>query len=197
MKKYQLLNKITLIALLSTLSHANSDGFYMGADFTLASFGDQSLKITNNDKSTTNYKNIDTSHGAIKVGYQHFDGNRVEIYYKNNTIDTKAGDITSETVGINYEWALSSLASETITPYILVGLGGGEATSKKIKAIDGAEVGEGSLGVGIHYQYNENLDFQLGYLVTGTGFDKFDDKNVDETSNIDQDKIILGLSYKF
>jgi len=197
MKTYKLLHYLTFLTLVTSISYANSDGFYIGTDVTLASFGDQSLKITNKDKSTQTYKDIDSGHGAIKVGYQHFDGNRVELYYRNNNLDTKAGDITTETVGINYEWAFSSLSSETITPYLLLGFGGGKATSSKIKTIDGAEAGEGSLGLGIHYQYNENLDFQLGYLATSTGFDNFDDKTIDKTSTIDQNKVMIGLSYKF
>jgi len=197
MKHYKLVQTLTLIALLSTLSHANNNGFYIGADTSIASFGDQSLKITNKDKSTKTYKDIESSHCNIKVGYQHFKGNRVELYYRNNNLDTKAGDITTQTLGINYEWAFSSLSSDTITPYLSVGFGGGEASSKKIKSIDKAEVGEGSLGIGIHYQYNQNVDFQLGYTATSTGFDNFDDKTIDETSTIDQDKVMLGLSYKF
>jgi len=197
MKNYKLLQAITLIALLSTLSYANSNGFYIGTDTTITDFGEQSLKVTNSDKSTKTYKDIDSSHCNIKMGYQHFHGNRLELYYRHNELDTKEGDIVTETVGINYEWVFSSISSETIKPYLLIGFGGGEATSSKIKSIDKAEAGEGSFGIGIHYQYNENIDLQLGYTAISTGFDNFDDKDVDETSTIDQDKIIVGISYKF
>jgi opacity protein-like surface antigen len=197
MKQYKLLQTLTLTALFSTFTLANDNGFYIGVDTSIISFGDQSLKITNEDKSTKNYKDIESCHGDIKVGYQHFDGNRVELYYRHNELDTKAGDITTQTYGINYEWAFSSLSSETITPYLLIGFGGGEASSSKITAVDNAETGEGSFGLGIHYQYNKNVDFQIGYTATSTGFDGFDDEEIDKTSTIDQDKIMVGLSYKF
>jgi len=197
MKKYTVLQTLTLMALLSTLSLANENGFYVGIDTTIANFGDQFLKVTNKDKSIKTYKDIESVHCDLKIGYQHYDGNRVELYYRNNQIDTKAGDITTETFGINYEWAFSSLSSQAVTPYLLIGIGGGKASSKKIKAIDNAEAGEGSLGIGIHYQYNQNVDLQLGYTATSTGFDNFDNKTVDETSTIDQDKVVLGISYKF
>jgi len=197
MKHYRFLHNVILMALLSTVAHANSNGFYIGADTTIVNFGKEDLTITNKDKSEKKYKDIDASHCNIKVGYQHFDKNRIEFYYRNNQLDSKGGNIETKTFGINYEWAFSSLATETITPYLLIGIGGGEATSKKRTEVDKAEVGEGNLGVGIHYQVTPNTDIQLGYTITSTGFDNFDNDTTDKTSTIDQNKIILGVAYKF
>ncbi len=198
MKKYQFLNSVILVTLLSTPSHANSeDGFYVGFDSTVANLGDESIKITNKDKSTKNYKEIDYDHCNIKVGYQHFQGNRIEFYYRHNNLNAKEGDITTKTYGFNYEWAFSSLGSDTIVPYILIGIGGGKVSSSKIKSIDKAEAGEANLGIGIHYKFNKNIDMQMGYSLTSTGFDKFDNKTTDDTSVIDQNQLLLGLSYKF
>jgi len=197
MRRYNFLHSAILIALLGTLSHANSDGFYIGAETTIAGFGDESLKVTNKDKTTTTYKDIEYGHCNIKVGYQHFQGNRVEFYYRYNNLDPKVGDITTKTFGINYEWALSSLSTEKVVPYILIGFGGGKASSSKVKSIDKAEVGEGNLGFGVRYQFNQNIDMQVGYKHTATGFDKFDNDTTDKTSTIDQNSMMLGVAYKF
>ncbi len=196
MKKNKILYSAILLALMSSLSHADNNAFYIGAETSLVSIGNDDLTITNKDKSTKTYNKIDSSHCNIKVGYQHFKNNRVEIYFRQNVLDTKAGDITTKTLGINYEWAFSSIATDKFIPYVVLGFGGGEASSK-IKSTDKAGVGEGSLGIGVHYQFNENLDFQAGYTVSSTGFDEFDNDTTDKTSTIDQDKLVFGVSYKF
>jgi opacity protein-like surface antigen len=197
MKRYKLLQSVVLITLLSTASQANNDGFYVGVDASMISLGDDSLKITNKDKSTKTYNDVESSHANIKVGYQHFKNNRVELYYRCNTLDTNAGEIKTKTIGINYEWAFSSLSTEKLTPYVLIGIGGGETKSSKLKELDKAEVGEATFGLGVHYHFNENIDLQVGYNHISKGFDAFDNKTTDETSTIDSDSITLGVAYKF
>jgi len=197
MKNYKFLSNLIFLALLTTLSHANSDGFYVGTDASIMLFGDDDLEITYKDGTKKNHKDINSFHYNMKIGYQHFNNNRLEFYYRKNKLDNSKEEIKTKTFGINYEWAFSSLATETIIPYALIGIGGGEVSSSNIKALDNAEVGEANLGVGIHYQFNENMDFQVGYTFTSTGFDNFDNKTTDETSTIDQNKVVVGVAYKF
>ncbi len=82
------------------------------------------------------------------------------------------------------EWAFSSISTKKLTPYVLIG-------------IDKAEVGEANFGVGVHYQFNENIDMQIGYNHISKGFDNFDNETTDKTSTIDIDSITLGVAYKF
>ena len=197
MKNYKFLHYVTLVALLSTASYANSDGFYIGTDVNTVSIGDDDLKVTNKDKSEKNYKNFVSSQISFKAGYQHFKNNRVEFYYRHNKLEGDKGDITTKTFGVNYEWAFSSIATDKLIPYALIGIGGGKASSSYVKAVDKAEVGEANLGLGVHYQFTQHLDMQVGYTLTSTGFDKFDNKTTDKTSTIDQNRVILGIAYKF
>jgi len=198
MKNYKFLHTVILIPLLgSIMAHANSDGFYIGAETSIISFGKESLEVTKKNKSKKTYKDVESTHCNIQVGYQHFDNNRVELYYRNRNLETKVGDISAKTFGVNYEWGFSSIATEKIMPYALIGVGTGESTSSKVKHIDKADVIEVNFGAGIHYQYNENIDLKVGYNHTDTAFGDFDDKETDEMSDIGQDSIVLGVTYKF
>ena len=197
MKKYQFISSVILMALVSTTAQANRDGFYLGTDVNTISLGDDNLKITNKDNSEKSYKNFDGSQISFKAGYQHFKNNRVEFYYRHNKLEGDNGDITTKTFGVNYEWAFSSIATEKLIPYALIGIGGGKASSSQIKAVDNAEVGEANLGFGVHYQFTPHIDMQVGYTLTSTGFDAFDNTTTDKTSTIDQNRVILGVTYKF
>ncbi len=197
MRKHSILQGVILLSLLTGASYANSDGFYVGAEANLILLGDDSFTLTNKDATTRTYNRVEGSHANIKIGYQHFKNNRVELYYRYNNFDTNVGDIVTKTFGINYEWAFSSLSTKKLTPYALIGIGGGEAKSSSIKALDNAEVGEANFGVGIHYCLNEHIDFQAGYARIYTGFDAFDNQTTDKTSAIAQDNFIVGASYKF
>ncbi len=191
------LHNLILLALLGTVNHANSDGLYIGVDTSIVSFEKETLKVTNKDKSTKTYKDVESTHCSIQVGYQHFDNNRVELYFRDRTLDTKVGDISSKTFGLNYEWGFSSISTEKIMPYALIGVGAGESSSSKLKHLDKADVIEVNFGAGIHYQFNQNIDLKVGYSHTDTAFGDFDDKETDEMSDIAQDSIVLGLAYKF
>ena len=197
MNSKKLLQSVILTSLLVTTTQANSDGVYIGIESSAITFGKDSLKITNKDKSSITHKEIKNTHYNIKIGYQHFKNNRVEVYYRNNNIDTLLGELSQDIYGINYEWAFSCLTKNHVTPYLLLGIGGGEVTSKKLKNLYKSEIGEGNFGLGIHYQLNENIDVQVAYNYIATGFDKFDNKTTDKTSIMGQDSFILGLSYKF
>ncbi|MCK5855071.1 MAG: outer membrane beta-barrel protein [Sulfurovaceae bacterium] len=78
-----------------------------------------------------------------------------------------------------------------------MGLGFGESSSTKLKAVDNVDVGEITFGIGVRYQFNENIDAQIGYQYISTGFDRPDDKNIANELDVDQDNIMLSVAYKF
>jgi len=197
MKIYKLTNTIILLTLLSTLSQANSDGIYIGVGSSIMDVGDDSLKVENKDKTKSTYHDISGPFHSIKVGYQHFDKNRVELYFRGHQMEAKEGDFNTKSVGINYEWGFTSLASEKLMPYVSLGLGAGEISSSDLKAIDKADMGEIIFGIGVRYQITENIDAQLAYNHTGMIIDNFHDEETDEVSSLCQRNVMLGFNYKF
>ncbi|MCK5855070.1 MAG: hypothetical protein KAG56_07605 [Sulfurovaceae bacterium] len=55
MNNYKILQSAVLLALLTTGSHASSDGFYIGANASLVSLGDDSMEVTYKDNTKTTY----------------------------------------------------------------------------------------------------------------------------------------------
>jgi hypothetical protein len=111
MKIYKLTNTIILLSLLTTLSHSNSDGIYIGVGSSIIDIGDDSMKVENKDKSKSTYHNISGPFHSIKVGYQHFDKNRVELYFRGHKLEAKEGDFDTKSIGINgvlLHWLLKS-----------------------------------------------------------------------------------------
>ncbi|GEM_PF-6639896 len=198
MKRYRLLDKFILLVLLGSVVQAHSDGFYVGVDGALLSFKKDSMKVEKSDKSRTTYHDIKSSHyGALKVGYQHFKHNRVELYFRKNKLDSREGDITLESYGVNYEWGFSSLSTQSLMPYLAVGVGVGKSSSDELEPIDNVGIGEVSFDIGVHYQFTTNIDAQIGYRRINTIFDNLDDYKDDEVSAIGQNSFILALTYKF
>lgn len=197
MKKYKFLQSAMLVTLITTVGQANDNGFYVGANAAFITLGDDSMNVEHKGKTQTTYHKISSLNYGVKIGYQHFEGNRVELYFRQNNLDSKEGDISTQTMGINYEWAFSSFASENLLPYTSVGVGFGKASSSDLKDIDDVGVGEVTFGLGAHYQYAENVDFQVGYQYIKTGFTGSDDKKIANDPEIGQNNIIVGMNYKF
>ena len=84
--------------------------------------GDDSLKIENKEKIKSTYHYISGPFHSIKVGYQHFDRNRVKLYFKGHQIEEKEGDFNTKSVGLHYKWSFTSLASKKLMPYVSLGL---------------------------------------------------------------------------
>jgi len=197
MKIYKYSKSIILLALMASYAQANSNGVYVGLDASLITLGEDSMNVEKKDKSRETYHEISGSSYNLKVGYQHFDGNRVELYYRHHELDAKEGDFSTESIGLNYEWGFSSLASEKWMPYVAVGFGAGEVSSSKLKSIDNSDMAEATLGFGVRYQFTKNIDGQVGYKYTSTVIDNFQDETTDEISEIGQNNIMFAVNYKF
>ena len=180
----------------------NSNGFYIGVDTAFINMGDDTLDITTYDsdgdkKSKKHYKDVTSISYGLKVGYQHFDKNRVEVSVKDNKISTDVGNIRGVTIGINYEWGFTSFETENILPYLSIGFDGGRAELSKFKFKDKkSDMVSANLGVGIRYKVNKNVDAKIGYLHKSTGFGDFEDEKGD-MQGISQDKLEFGVTYKF
>ena len=200
--------KTMLVASLTTMMQANENfydsGIYIGVSSGFLNFGGDSLvlKTVKNEKLTNKvtYSDIDNTPTEFKVGYQHFAGNRVEIYAKNNEIDTDGGDIDVRTGGINYEFGFSSLSSGSkLLPYLSLGVGSGEASSDKLKKVDDTDVIELHMGFGMHYQVSENIYAMFAYAHDTIIFDDIKDSvnGNYEISDTATNTIKVGVSYHF
>ncbi len=205
--KRKILSYITISTLLTSPLMAsescNTDGFYLGLDTAFINIGNDTVDIRVHDsdgnlKSKKTYKDVTSINYGFKVGYQHFNKNRVELILKNQKISTDVGNMTGAMIGINYEWAFTSWESGNILPYISGGFYGGKAKFKKFDlAINDKEVDAFgvNLGLGMRYHINENIDAKIGYLHSSTGFGDFENDKGDVT-DIAQDKVEFGFSYR-
>ena len=200
MKKKLLIKAMILASLTTTMVQAKGmsydNGFYVGISSGIVNFGGDSLLIDNGDK--TIYRDIDNSPTEFKVGYQHYLGNRFEIYRKYNELDTNGVDVDIDTYGFNYEFGFETISSgsEFSLPYISIGMGLGEASSDSLKIIDDTQVTDFSIGFGIHYEITKNINASFDYSNHTIVFINKDDKNND-ISNVDTNIIKMGLSYHF
>jgi len=198
-----------LIAISVATAYANprDDGFYTGISAGVIKLGGDSYEetsISTGTSNTTTYKDVESSSLTLKIGYQHFKNNRVEIYRRRNDIDTDSGKVSSDTVGINYEWGFSSLTApnnKKLLPYISFGYGKGSASTNstrlKLVSTDASEV---ELGLGVHYQIGRHLDTTIGYYHRSTSLD---DNHIPTASNnffdanATTNSIEAGVSYHF
>jgi len=180
----------------------NSNGFYMGVDTAFINIGDDTLDITTydsdgNKKSKKQYKDVTSISYGLKIGYQHFDKNRIELSVKDTKISTNVGNIKGVTIGINYEWGFTSLETEHVLPYLSIGSDGGRAELSKFKFKDKkSDMASTNFGVGIRYNVNKNVDAKIGYLHSNTVFGDFENEKGD-VQGISQDKLEFGVTYKF
>jgi len=200
--------KTILVASLTTMMQANENcydsGVYIGVSGGFLNFGGDSLVVetVKAGKSTNKvtYQDVDNTPTEFKVGYQHYTGNRVEIYAKNNEIDTDGGDIDVRTFGINYEFGFASISSGSkLLPYLSLGVGSGKASSDKLKKVDDTDVIEFNMGLGIHYQVNENIYAMFGYAHNTIIFHDVKDSNDAnfEISDTATNTLKFGVSYHF
>ena len=201
----KLLKSIVILTLTTSnylSAETSSNGFYIGLDTAFINMGKDTIDITTydsdeNQKSKKIYRDVTSINYGFKVGYQHFDKNRVEILINDKKINTDVGDITATTVGLNYEWGFTSFSSGNVLPYFLVGVDAGEAKFNDFELADKTVDTFGlNLGLGIRYHVNENIDAKIGYIHSSTAFGDFEDDKGDITA-INQDKVDFGITYKF
>ena len=201
----QILKSVAILGLIINtipLNASDNNGFYMGVDTAFINIGDDTLDITTydsdgNKKSKKHYKDVTSISYGLKVGYQHFDKNRIEFSVKDTKISTNVGDIKGATIGINYEWGFTSFETENILPYLSIGFDGGRAELSKFKFKDKkSDMVSANFGAGIRYNVNQNIDAKIGYLHSSTGFGDFENEKGD-LQGISQDKLEFGVTYKF
>jgi len=189
---------------LSADDRGYNDGIYVGLEGSFLSFGgdDLHMETITGGKSTnkTTYRDISNTPISLKLGYQHYIGNRIEVYAKYGELETDGGDVSVDTYGVNYEFGFASLATGSkLMPYILLGAGAGEAESSKLKKMDGSDVVEINLGLGFHYQIQENIYGSFGYTNNTMIFTDVKGQNDEnfEFSDTTSNTFYVGVGYHF
>jgi len=185
-------------------SNTKSSGWYAGVGAGIVNWGG-SFEVDNGISTTTHNGDVKDSPVLLKMGYITESENRVEVYYKKDSIDTKGGDRVREgemyeisTFGLNYQWGISSLSSEKVLPYIRLGLGFGSSTSNYVEAKDGTVV-ELDLALGVYSEVATNIDVSAGIyrraiVTVAENPDIFSD---DYITGAATNGIEIGLNYHF
>lgn len=143
-------------------------------------------------KGTAGIRGDDTADSPVilKVGYQMENRNRVEGYFKKDIIgaDSLSVDFDVSTVGMNYQWGLSSLASGSVIPYLRIGggLGTADVTGSDVVA---AEI---DLGAGLHVGLTDNLGLSAGVYRRSMALI---DEDYDSSIGFSMNGGELGISY--
>ncbi len=206
----------TLLIVATANAAPRDNGFYIGLSTSCCSAATNYIETTADINPTGNHfdkeKSLHSSSSIwpleIKAGFKHFNNNRLEVFRRNTDIDLKNGDegtITSKTLGINYEWGISSLASSNkkVLPFISLGYGWGNATSTSTKIkLSKSDSIELDFALGIHYQLSKHFDTTLGVyhrkilLLEKEGTRRMD-TNVFTDGEVSATTINAGISYHF
>lgn len=170
--------------LLATIVHATENvsterltastkdsGWYVGANIGLLNFGGE-VMIDNGYNEETYDVDTEDKPMILKVGYVTESENRIELYFKNDSIEaeeqgTHIDMYDTSTFGINYQWGISSLSTNEMLPYIRVGIGFGSAELEG-KTVDFDAI-DFDLGLGVHYQVTPNIDLSGGIYRRAVG----------------------------
>jgi len=177
-------------------STTRKSGFYAGVGMGLINFGG-SVEVDNGYRTTSIDKDTEDKPFSIKVGYLTESENRVELYYKTDSIDTEnnlgnARNFDASLFGLNYQWGISSLSSDKLLPYIRLGLGFGSGTAD-FTTLDLTAV-EVDLALGAYYEVAPNIDVSAGIYRRAV---VFADDVSDDTIGIALNGIELGATYHF
>jgi hypothetical protein len=177
-------------------STTRKSGFYAGVGMGLINFGGE---VVIDDGYNDYTYDVDTEDKPmmIKIGYVTSNENRVEVYFKSDSIEAdEAGSsinmYDTSTFGINYQWGISSLSTDKILPYIRVGIGFGSAD------IEGATVDvdaiDFDLGAGIYYEAAQNIDVMAGIYrrAVGVSSDESDTTIISSLNGLE-----FGVNYHF
>jgi opacity protein-like surface antigen len=199
--KYKIILLISFISFTSTSSYSEeiknpstrTSGWYSGVSAGIVNSGG-SIQISKEYKNKIYDADTKDSPIILKIGYVTEKENRVEAYYKKDSIGdtTKEKAFSTSTFGLDYEWGLSSMSSEKILPYIRIGGGLGSASMKGSK-LD-LSAAEFDMGAGIHYAATNNIDISAGIyrraIVVG-------EKNTTSSIGTAFNGIELGINYHF
>lgn len=197
---------LLFVASMATEANANSrdDGFYIGLSTSFFGFGGDSYTEDPRLQNKIIY-DADDFQTTFKVGYQHFKKNRIEIYARENDIEahvgstaTKAGDISTKTFGVNYEWGIASAknVNQKMMPFISLGYGRGTAKSTSTTLLlKKATVNEFEAKIGLRYQLGNNFDVNLNY--SHKFIDFLDVKNSSGVVGADTSLNTLGVGINY
>ena len=195
---------MSLFGILQAQELHYQDSFYGGIDSGFLSFGGDSLHIetivNNKSQNRQTFSDISSAPITLNVGYQHYSGNRVEIYAKYDDIDTDGGKISTDTYGVNYQFGFASLSDGgKLMPYILIGAGKGSADASKLKKMDDTDITEINLGVGIHYQFTKAIYGSFSYMNNTMIFDNVKDSKSTtfDVSDLTANTLHVGVEYHF
>ncbi|MCK5902044.1 MAG: hypothetical protein KAG28_02755 [Cocleimonas sp.] len=148
---------------ITTTPSNKSNDWYVGVNSSMLNSGG-SVLLSNGRKTETYDIETKDSPILLKIGSVSDSKNRTEIYYKKDSFNTATvKDIfKTSTVGLNYQWGITSLSSEKILPYLRMGGGIGSASMKGDN--DHLELGvvELDMGAGIHYKIVDNISLSAG-----------------------------------
>jgi len=140
------------------------DSWYIGADVGLIDF-DGSLEVDRGSgfRNINSNKDIKSSPLRLKWGFLQEQDNRLEFYYKNDSVDVNQELFSTDTVGVKSEWGFSSLSTKNMLPYFALGFGLGKSSSSYREGEDGKVFNNGvvielDLNLGLHYKIYEKID---------------------------------------
>ena len=137
-----------------------SSKWYAGMSTSVVNMGGS---LAEDDGYSSQTYDVDTSDDplTLKVGYITETQNRIEAYYKNDSFgpEDSSRHIETSSFGANYQWGISSLASDKMMPYLRVG--GGIGTAEFVGESDLTMV-ELDVGAGVHYGMTDNLGLSAG-----------------------------------
>ena len=161
-----------------------------------------SLGVGSGEASSDKLKKVDdTDVIELHIGFgMHYQVNENIYALFGYAHDTIIFDDRKDNENKNYEFGFASLSSGSkLLPYLSLGVGSGKASSDKLKKVDDTNVIEFDMGLGIHYQVNENIYAMFAYGHDMIIFDDVKDStNANyEISNTATNTLKVGVSYHF
>ncbi|NEW61239.1 hypothetical protein GSY74_08080 [Sulfurovum sp. bin170] len=193
----------TILALALATTTIEAGSWYIGTNIGLINFGGE-VEVENDYTTYKSTKDVDSSPFMLKFGYQKNNDNRTEFYLKKDNIEIVGELFKTSTIGFNYEWGLSSMSKESILPYISLGIGVGNSSSKYLAYDDGTVI-ELALSGGVHYRINKNIDTTVGLfrraLVNSVSdvatYSYYGYESTDYLTTAVTNGIEVGISYHF
>jgi hypothetical protein len=174
---------------------SRTNGWYAGLSAGTGS-GTSQFKV--GSLFTSDETDIDETPIILKVGYLLQNQDRVDIYYKSNSIEGESNvKFSTTTYGVNYNIGMVSWSNDIILPFFKVGAGVGSMSVDGGGLFDDGSVFEFNLGFGANFKVHENIDLLAALVRTGTSVTG--DTFAGNSSTLTQvtTGVELGISYHF
>ena len=146
----------------------------------------------------------DASSVPVTIGYVDKRNNRLKLSYSKIDVDWDDGDSDSATgFDFNYDFTLESIKSESLLPYIGIGIGFYNADNTAQYYVDGEDLKgvSSNLSLGLLYSINSNVEIEAAYSIKHI---KWQDTSVysgstriDVSMEEDISGLYAGINYKF